>query len=76
MSEDTRLIRLDGVRELTGLSRSTIYFYMATGEFPQAVNIGPRAVAWVESEVREWVAARIASHRRGAPHQEAVSVAR
>lgn len=53
----TRLLRLAAVKEITGLSRSTIY---ADTTFPKPVKIGERAVAWVEDEVRGWVEARIA----------------
>lgn len=51
-----RLLRLATVREITGLSRSTIY---ADPTFPKPCKIGERAVAWVEDEVREWVNERI-----------------
>lgn len=53
----SRLLRLDAVKEITGLSRSTIY---ADPNFPRPVKIGERAVAWVEEEIQEWVNARIA----------------
>jgi prophage regulatory protein len=51
-----RLLRLDAVKEITGLSRSTIY---ADPSFPKPCKIGERAVAWVEEEIRAWVAAKI-----------------
>ncbi|MGR5419681.1 AlpA family transcriptional regulator [Vibrio sp. PNB22_4_1] len=51
-----RLIRLNEVMNLTALSRSAIYRKMKTGEFPQSVNIGDRAVAWVEQDIKEWIA--------------------
>lgn len=50
-----RLIRLNEVMNLTALSRSAIYRKMKTGEFPQSVNIGDRAVAWVEQDIKEWI---------------------
>lgn len=53
----TKLLRLDDVKDLTGLSRSTIY---ADRNFPRPVKIGERSVAWVEEEIKEWIAARIA----------------
>jgi prophage regulatory protein len=56
-----RLLRLQEVREATGLSRSSIY---ADPQFPRPVKIGPRAVAWVETEVRGWVHDRIAARDR------------
>jgi prophage regulatory protein len=70
---NNRLLRLAEVRNRTALSRSSIYAYMAEGKFPQPVNIGPRSVAWIESDVTEWVAARIAGHRKAAPRAEAVA---
>ncbi|GLW39713.1 transcriptional regulator [Pectobacterium carotovorum subsp. carotovorum] len=56
---DNTLIRLSGVMKKTGLRKSWIYLLMKQGEFPQAVKIGARSVAWVESEVNDWIAARI-----------------
>ena len=46
------------VEALTGLSRSTIYELMDRGEFPRPVLIGRRAVAWRESDLAKWQAAR------------------
>lgn len=53
-----KLLRLSSVKELTGLSRSSIY---ADATFPRPVKIGARAVAWVEDEIRDWISDRIAS---------------
>lgn len=50
-----RLIRLKEVIETTGLSRSCIYKYIEEGKFPRNVPLGGRAVAWVESEIQEWI---------------------
>jgi len=55
-----RLLRRPEVERATGLSRSRIYQLMDDGKFPRPVEIGPRAVAWVEAEVAEWNNARIA----------------
>ncbi|AGR00323.1 MULTISPECIES: AlpA family phage regulatory protein [Vibrio harveyi group] len=41
--------------EKTELSRSAIYRKMNDDAFPKSVNLGDRAVAWVESEVDYWV---------------------
>ncbi|EGR0059616.1 AlpA family transcriptional regulator [Vibrio vulnificus] len=56
-----RLIRLKEVCEVTGLSRSCIYKYIDAGKFPRNVPLGGRAVAWVESEVLEWIQDAIAA---------------
>lgn len=50
-----RILRLPAVRNLTGLSRSSIYSYVALGDFPKPISLGPRAVGWLDSEIEEWV---------------------
>ncbi|VEF26302.1 Predicted transcriptional regulator [Shewanella baltica] len=59
MTPNIKLIRLKDVIDSTGLARSTIYKYIDKGIFPKAVTLGGRAVAWVESEVQEWILERI-----------------
>jgi prophage regulatory protein len=55
-----RLIRLTEVKALTGLSTSSIYRLLATESFPAQIPLGARSVAWVESEVLDWMRSRIA----------------
>ena len=50
-----RFIRLKEVMHMTGLGRSSIYKFMDEGRFPKTVSLGDRAVAWVESEVEQWI---------------------
>ena len=54
-----QLIRLPMVTEITGQPRSSIYELMEAGEFPKPVRINKRAVAWVRSEIDQWIDARI-----------------
>lgn len=51
-------LRRPAVEAATGLSRSTLYDMMDRGEFPRPVRIGRRAVAWPESIIQDWLAAR------------------
>lgn len=53
-----RYLRLPEVRQMTGLSTSTIYRLEQDGAFPGRVRLGPRAVAWREDELAEWMASR------------------
>jgi prophage regulatory protein len=53
-----KLLRLSAVKEITGLSRSSIY---ADPDFPKPVKIGARSVAWVDDEVASWISIRIAA---------------
>lgn len=55
-----RLMRMNEVIRITGLSRSSIYDRMNAGLFPKSVSLGCRSVAWVESEVMDWVENQIA----------------
>lgn len=58
-----KIIRLPEVKELTGLSRSTIYSRMAEKSFPSSISLGDRAVGWIESEIEEWIESRISLSR-------------
>ena len=61
-----RLLRLNEVKQRTGLSKSSIYNQIADGTFPEPVPIAARAVAWVEAEIEEWINNRIAERRKAA----------
>ncbi|ESQ99085.1 AlpA family transcriptional regulator [Stutzerimonas stutzeri] len=54
-----RIIRLKEVIDTTGLSRSTLYKYIGEARFPSPVSLGDRSVGFVESEVHDWILARI-----------------
>lgn len=54
-----RFLRLAQVIDKTGLKRSQIYAYMKTGDFPKSVKIGMSSVAWLESEIDEWIKAKL-----------------
>ena len=53
-----RLLRIDDVCFMTGLGRSTIYAKVKTGDFPSAVQLHGTSVAWRETQVDAWIAAR------------------
>jgi len=58
-----KIIRLNEVKVITGLSRSTIYLRMAEGKFPQQISLGSRAVGWINSEIIDWIEHRINESR-------------
>jgi prophage regulatory protein len=61
------LLRRPVVSKRTGLSRSTLYRMVQSGEFPAPRQIGARAVAWVESEVSAWIESRATGTRSTGP---------
>jgi prophage regulatory protein len=60
------ILRLSAVKARTGLSRSTIYQRIADGNFPKPVNLGARAVGWLETDVENFLAALIERSRKSA----------
>jgi len=58
------LLRRPQVLERTGIKTTRLYEMIASGEFPAPVRIGNgRAVAWVSSEVDEYIAKLVAAPR-------------
>ncbi|AYM89219.1 AlpA family transcriptional regulator [Serratia sp. 3ACOL1] len=57
------LIRLTEVQRRTGYSKAWLYRLISQGKFPASVKIGTRSIAFVESEIDEWVNQRIAESR-------------
>lgn len=58
-----RFIKLHQIMTITGLSRSSIYLAISEGRFPQQIPLGARSVAWLETEVQEWMEACVANRR-------------
>ncbi len=54
-----RLIKLKTVIEKTGMAKSTIYRNIQAGAFPKPIKQSIRSVAWVESEIDEWIMERM-----------------
>jgi prophage regulatory protein len=59
------LLRLPQVLERTGLRRANLYARIKRGEFPKPVSLGNggRSVAWLSSEIEEWINHTIANAR-------------
>lgn len=60
MRQPDRIIRMDTVRDRTGLSRSTIYRKIADGTFPPQIKISINGAGWRESDIDRWVANLVA----------------
>ncbi|HEC7141257.1 TPA: AlpA family transcriptional regulator [Salmonella enterica subsp. enterica serovar Javiana] len=60
----TRLIRLSEVINKTGFGKAWIYRLISQNRFPQPVKIGIRAIAFIESEIDEWIQLTIENSRK------------
>ena len=58
MSEQT-ILRLPQVQMRLGLSRSTIYLLIKSGELVQLLKIGARAIGWPETDIEEYINKKI-----------------
>jgi prophage regulatory protein len=60
-SQLQKLIRIQSVVNLTGLSKSYIYQLVSNGHFPKSIQLvtGGTSVAWLESEIQEWINSRV-----------------
>jgi prophage regulatory protein len=59
LQQEPTILRRRHVEQRTGLSRSTLCQYMNDGAFPKPVQLGLRAVGWLESEISKWTTARV-----------------
>ena len=50
-----KFLRRKEIEKLTGLGRSSIYHKMSQGIFPKNFKLGLRAVAWLESDIEDWM---------------------
>jgi prophage regulatory protein len=64
-----RILRWPEVHNKTGLCRSHVHQLIGKGQFPAQIKLTPngRASGWVEFEVNEWLAQRIADSRPNNP---------
>lgn len=58
------ILRLPQVKVRVGLSRSAIYQKISRQEFPRPVQLGARAVGWLESEIEGWIEERVEHSRK------------
>jgi predicted DNA-binding transcriptional regulator AlpA len=57
-SGKSRILRINELQALVGLSRSTIWRMERKRTFPRRVRISTNAVGWLEFEVQAWLASR------------------
>lgn len=57
-----RILRLPAVIDKTGLSRSQVYRELGQ----MRIKLGPNTAGWIESEIENWIADRVAASRAGA----------
>ena len=57
------ILRLPEVSQATGLSRSTIYRLVQTGNFPPPLKLTTRTIGWYSTDIDTWISARAATSK-------------
>ncbi len=57
-SDLDKIIRVDDVIEMTGVSRGTLWRWERQDKFPKRVPLGANSVGWRLSEVSQWIKTR------------------
>ena len=58
-----RVLLVADIEEITGLSRSTIYRQIASGDFPSPMRLSPGRRGWNQDDVEQWMAERALAER-------------
>lgn len=53
-----KILRLVGVLDCVGMSKSSWYDWVRRGLAPAPVKLGPRAVGWRTEDIEAWLASR------------------
>lgn len=53
-ADDLRILRLPAVLNIIGVKKTALWGWIAAGDFPAPVRIGPRAVGWRIEDIRAW----------------------
>jgi prophage regulatory protein len=54
-----KILRLPEVLIRVGYRRSKVYALIKENRFPRPLDLGPRAIGFLESEVNAWIADRV-----------------
>ena len=65
--KSNRFLRIGDVIKMTSISKSYIYQLCKDNLFPRSVNLipGGTSVAWIESEILDWIDERIQARNDG-----------
>lgn len=67
--QNERFLNIKEVKKKTSLSTSDIYRRMQRLEFPRQVRLGPKRVAWPESQLEHWMSEVKAGRTYRCPEQ-------
>ena len=74
MLMNTRILKWQDLAPIVGCSRVTIWRMEKAGDFPKRIRISAQTVGWLEHEVEQWLADRMANRveDEGAPQDNEI----
>lgn len=60
-----KFIKLQAVKQLTALGRTSIYNKVKAGQFPKPFSLGLRSIAWLSSDIDTWIQSRVDARAGG-----------
>lgn len=70
--KEYKLLQLEDVMAMVGMSRSGLYQIMNKGQFPRPIKIGDRRTGWLKSDIDDWFEERIKARDTGADRESYV----
>lgn len=61
-----RVVKLSEVCARLGLHRGTVHKQVSLGRFPKPITLSEARFGWLESDINDWLAARIKERDEGA----------
>jgi prophage regulatory protein len=61
----TSILRLPDVEARCAVNRRTLYYWIERGMFPRPINLGPRTVGWLDSDIEAWINEKAQASRGG-----------
>lgn len=61
---DIKLLTMKDVTEKMGVARGNIYKMMREQAFPLPIQLSPRRIAWIESEIDDWIHKRFVEAKK------------
>ena len=56
---DIALYRISPLVKNIGVSKSTIWLWVKEGSFPKPIRLGKKSVAWLGSDIENWIQSRV-----------------
>lgn len=65
MTSPQKILALAAVQSKTSCGRSFVYQGIKDGTFPKQIRLGARRIGFLESDIDDWIAARVKESRPG-----------